>query len=878
MDHAPAPQSYPGQKDRLARLRLKAAAAIGFERVWPALAASLCLIALLIASAWTGWLTALPLSARWALVALVGVAALVLTLWALFKARPTAAEELARIDRDTGLPHRPATALEDSLATPHPDPATRALWEAHRARAIKAAAALKVNPPAPGLAQRDPYALRFAVALLLAVTFFAAGPEKWARLTSLFDAGTATNKAVQTARIDAWVDPPAYTQVPPALLNLMKPGRVTLTMPVNSVLVLRSSDGSSLTPQSAGGLEAIDLPPATDGAREWRWTLKGNAKFSLGNGEIEFVVIPDEKPAIRFVSAPQASTQRDQLTLTYTINDDYGVISAEGRMTRSPALEASAKRKPLIAAPAIPLMLPGAPNREGEAKTTMDVTQHPWAGAEIALTLYAKDEAGQEGQSETVTFTLPQRNFSNPLARALVEQRRDLILDPGAVKMRIEAMRALLIEPARFTPNSAIYLGLRTITNRLVRAKTDADLIAVSELMWEMALALEEGGLSDVEKALKQAQDNLREALERGASPEEMRKLTEDLRRAMDRFMRELAERMQQNPNNQQATPRDMQNMRIVTPRDLRNMLNRMEELARRGETAEAQRLLEQLNEMMRNLQMARPGQMERQRQRAEMEKNLDELDRMTREQQELRDRTFQEGQRRQEEMRRGQRNQRQQQGQRNQGQQQQGQQQQGQQQGQQQNGQPQNGMGENEQSDQLGQRQRQLREQLDALKRRMQEQGMQGEQGLDDAEQAMRDAENALGQGQEGEAVDAQGRALEGLRRGGRNMAQQMQRQQQQGGDPGQESDDPSQYGEGPGGPGEMQGRADNDERNDDPLGRPTPSQEAGDRSKFRQGGRESTLEQRAREVMEELRRRLGDPNRLEAERDYLERLLRMP
>jgi len=83
---------------------------------------------------------------------------------------------------------------------------------------------------------------------------------------------------------------------------------------------------------------------------------------------------------------------------------------------------------------------------------------------------------------------------------------------------------------------------------------------------------------------------------------------------------------------------------------------------------------------------------------------------------------------------------------------------------------------------------------------------------------------------------------------------------------------------GEGPGGPGEAQGRADNDERNDDPLGRPTPSQEAGDRSKFRKGGRESTLEQRAREVMEELRRRLGDPNRLEAERDYLERLLRMP
>lgn len=868
MEQAPAPH------DRLSRLRTKAAAAIGFERVWPAMALSLCLIALIIIGAWSGWLSLLPLALRAGLIGLVLLVAVALPLIALFKARPTAAEELARIDRDTGLPHRPATTLDDTLATPHPDPATRALWAAHRARALKEAAALKVKAPSPGLAQRDPYALRFAVALLLAVTFFAAGQEKWTRLAGLFDAGQAQPSAAIAARIDAWVDPPAYTQVPPAILNLTKPGRLTLTLPVNSVLVLRASDGSNLTPQISGALAPIELAPAADGAREWRWTLTGNAQFSLGNGAIDFIATPDTKPAIRFVSAPQASAQRDQLTLTYTINDDYGVVSAEGRMTRSAALEASAKRKPLIPAPPIPLMLPGAPNREGEAKTALDVTQHPWAGAEVALTLYAKDEAGQEGQSETMLLTLPQRPFTNPLARALVEQRRDLILDPGAVKMRVEAMRALLIEPARFTPNSAIYLGLRTITNRLVRAKSDADLIAVADLMWEMALALEEGGLSDAEKALKQAQENLREALERGASPEEMRKLTEDLRRAMDRFMRELAERMQQNPNQQQANPRDMQNMRIVTPRDLRNMLNRMEELARRGETAEAQRLLEQLNEMMRNLQMARPGQRERQRQQAEMEKNLDELDRMTREQQELRDRTFQEGQRRQEEMRRGQRNQRQQQGQRNQGQQQQGQQQQGQQQGQQQDG-----MGENEQNQQLGQRQRQLREQLDALRKRMQEQGMQGEQGLDDADQAMREAENALGQGQDGEAVDAQGRALEGLRRGGRNMARQMQQQQQQqGGEPGQESDDPSQYGEGPGGPGERQGRADNDERNDDPLGRPTPSQEVGDRSKFRQGGRESTLEQRAREVMEELRRRLGDPNRLEAERDYLERLLRMP
>lgn len=147
-----------------------------------------------------------------------------------------------------------------------------------------------------------------------------------------------------------------------------------------------------------------------------------------------------------------------------------------------------------------------------------------------------------------------------------------------------------------------------------------------------------------------------------------------------------------------------------------------------------------------------------------------------------------------------------------------------------------------------------------------MQQNGMNGEQGLDDAEEAMRQAEGALGQGQDGQAVDAQGRALEGLRRGAQGLAQQMQQ-----GDGTEQAGE----GEGPGGPGSPNRRAQSSEPNDDPLGRPTPSTEAGDRSKFRRAGKGGTLEQRAREVTEELRRRLGDPARPQEELDYLQRLL---
>ena len=118
-----------------------------------------------------------------------------------------------------------------------------------------------------------------------------------------------------------------------------------------------------------------------------------------------------------------------------------------------------------------------------------------------------------------------------------------------------------------------------------------------------------------------------------------------------------------------------------------------------------------------------------------------------------------------------------------------------------------------------------------------------------------MRDAEGSLGQGDGDKAVDGQGRALQNLRRGAQSMAEQMQ------GGP----------GEGPGEPGGPQ--ADAAERTD-PLGRPIRSREYGDDFTVKVPDEIDT--QRARRVLEELRRRFGEPLRPQIELDYIERLLR--
>jgi hypothetical protein len=83
-------------------------------------------------------------------------------------------------------------------------------------------------------------------------------------------------------------------------------------------------------------------------------------------------------------------------------------------------------------------------------------------------------------------------------------------------------------------------------------------------------------------------------------------------------------------------------------------------------------------------------------------------------------------------------------------------------------------------------------------------------------------------------------------------------------------------QDGEGdPNGPGNPQGRAQNDPRNDDPLGRPTRSREFSD-GRVRVPTADESAVERARRILEELRRKLGDPTRPQEELDYFERLLR--
>lgn len=829
----------------------RARLALFWENLWPPLATFATVLGFFLAASWVGlwlWLPPVGRAVGLSLFGLLALAALFPLVWVRW---PSKTDGLNRLDRNSGVLHRPATAVADRLAVTQTDPMSAALWQAHVERAEEAARKVRSGWPSPQFALRDPYALRALAAILVVATFVAAGGDRTRRIAAAFNWQGVVAPA--NYRIDAWVTPPPYTARPPVILAGLRPGETTrLSAPVNvpakSVLVIRATGVSELDLAVKGGLQEDkgDNPtPVAAGSEERRFVIADSGEVTLrgvGNDVTwSFTAIPDRAPTIALAKDPEPQL-RGSLQLSYKLEDDYGVTEAQAVFAlKDPG---NATVRPLYGAPDMPLVLPQSRTRNGAGQTTKDLSEHPWAGVDVLLTLRAHDEGGNEGRSEPFEMRLPERVFAKPLARALIEQRRNLALDANMKARVLVALDALTIAPEKFTPEAGVYLGLRSIFWQLRASKTDDHLREVVARLWQMAVNVEDGNVSDAEAALRAAQDALRQALERGASDEEIKKLMDDLRAALDKFMQALAEQMQRNQNQQQMSRADP-NTRTLRPQDLKNMLDRMENLARSGARDAARRMLDELQSMLENLQTARPGNPMDGEMDDDMMSALDELGNMIRQQQQLRDRTFRQGQDQRRERQRGQRGEQGQQGQ-----------------------QGQQNMGE------LRQNQQALREQLNKLLEQLRQRGMgqqqpgqqgqQGEQGdggmdqLGRAGEAMGDAEGSLGDGNADGAVDSQGRALEALRRGAQGMAQAMQQQ--------------GMMGEGPGQPGRQgQARA---QQETDPLGRPLRGRDYGDDVTVKVPGEIDV--QRARRILEELRRRFADPLRPQLELDYIERLLR--
>ncbi len=578
--------------------------------------------------------------------------------------------------------------------------------------------------------------------------------------------------------------------------------------------------------------------------RNHLYKIVKDGELSVGGQKWTFKITPDSVPQIAFDGLPKP-TPNAALDIAFLASDDYGIAQAWAEI--KPLDEQAKDARPLYPLPEYRLDLPRRNAREAKGTTSRNLSEHPLAGKRVRVTLVARDAAGQEGRSVPQDMILPARQFFNPLAGAVAEQRQVFALNANDLPRAIDLNDAIASFAEETIPNLTHFLLLKSARSRMALARNDDMLRDAAKHLWEIALGIEDGDLSLADRRLRDAQQALSDALDRNAPDEEIAKLMKELREAMQEYMQALAKEAAKNPR--MAANPDQNN--VLRQQDLDRMMNQIENLARSGARDQARQMLSELQRLMNNLQANR-GQQQMGEQNNAMREQMDKLGQLMQEQQKLMDETFKLDQAQRDRMQRGDplqgednelygQDMPQDPGQRGD-----------------ENGQP--SPLDDMTAEQLKEALKQLKQQQDALGKQLGELqkgleslGIKPGKGFGDAKREMEGASGSLGKGQGEPAVGSQGRALQALRDGAQDMMNQMQAQ-----------------GQGPG-----QGVPQYGQNGRDPLGRrqQNAGPDFGDQVKVP----DEIDTQRAREILDEIRRRLGNTLSPEAERQYLERLLDM-
>ena len=330
--------------------------ALFFERLWPRLWIALGIAVIFAALSLAGVWPLVPEIFHKLSVAAIAAAFVAAFVYAVRVPWPHRDEAVRRIERRSGVTHRPASSYEDSVTTFTDNPETAALWSAHKERLARAIERLKVGNPSPRADRYDMFALRALAVLALIPAAMLVQGSFGDRLASAFRFGKPIPG--NETRVDAWVTPPPYTSLPPIMLadgaqsaavqvDDGKPVHKPLIgIPERSLMTLRGTgfknDAIAIEVFSEGSKEPVrtvaDPPKGKNDAAEVRLEIRKSARVRALAGSAElgqwtFDVTPDLPPKIT-LDKNMERTPKGSLKLAYKAEDDYGVASAAAKLSQ----------------------------------------------------------------------------------------------------------------------------------------------------------------------------------------------------------------------------------------------------------------------------------------------------------------------------------------------------------------------------------------------------------------------------------------------------------------------------------------------------------------------------------------------------------------
>lgn len=748
---------------------------------WPSLVRSALPAAVWFTAFAAFWLTGLYTPLAPEIQATIGVvfwAGFVITFLIGLKVWQAPTDDEARDLIDGKIEGRPLSTWTDRPATADANGWT--LWQEHRNRMAELALRQGKVDVRPQWKQADPLYLRFAAPAVLVIAAAVANTAVIERTGKGLFPDYGALFGAHTLKVEAWITPPAYTGTAPFVLT---PGEVAKAPEGSEVTIRIIGPGRPqviVTPDGKGA-DTLDPQPGIDAAYEARVVVKEPMKIAVNfwgeRASFPFTIIDDATPTVSFVEPPKLG-DGDRTEFKYRLADDYGVDKLE-----LIAIRIDTPKGAGVIEDATPIETITLSPKEEEGDFSQDLVRHRWAGLDLKVKLRATDAAGQVAESEAVDFRLPDKIFLQPNARMAAEARQILLRNweeyttpenaanftavpgtgydaiavaaanrlswaPKEIKRSVMVLDAITWRPEDYFQDPLIYAGLRSARGVIESAASREEAETAGDLLWDIALRAEFGSLADATAALEAARRALEEALRRGASEEEIKRLMDMYEQAIENYLAaQMAEALRNGNVNQDGGQQQggMQGGgQQMGDSELNRMLQALRDLAETGARDQARQLLNDMQRMldqMQNMQiqMGRGGggQQEEGPMSRALNRALQDTNRALNDQRDLNDQTEE--------------------AQRNGGQ----------------NGQ------------QLADQQRQLRERLEQQMRsgggQPQQQGQQGQGG-----------QQQQGQGQQGQGQQGQGN----------QPGQQQGQQQGQGGQSGQGGQQPGQQpGQGQGG-----------------------------------------------------------------------------
>lgn len=558
--------------------------------------------------------------------------------------RPSMKEVRRAVEKQSGLLHRPLEAILDRPITTSPE--TAALWAKYQARLKGLWSRTKIHRPHADIAAHDKYSLRYIALALLLLGLAIGQRETLFRITQALNPDIKGYLRMNAGALDVWIEPPEYTNENPIFLATTQLGAAGVNggvqVPENSILKVRIGGLASAPVLSYGSLE----PTFTEAAPksftlEMPLTQSGILKLTKWKfrtlGEWPITVLKDKPPAIVLLKAEP--TKRDRLQLIYTAKDDYRIKEVYGSI--SPTQELIK----VFGTKTVDFNIPLPETAQDEKTFITDMTSHPWAGSEVVLVLNAKDDTGQTGQSAPQKILLPERQFTNPVAKKIIAERRKLIWYNNVLtrKVSAQALADIVSNPDGYKWDKIVFLGLGMSYKRLIYDGSEAAAESIVPLLWDLAIRVEDGGLALAQRELSDALAKLAEKLkDKNASKEEIADLMAEVQRKMREYSQNLAQEMRQRMLEGKQAPQISQELadRIMKNIDMDKLMKQMEELTSGSEAEQMQKLAEYMKNSVDRMDSKRMDKMQ-QGQKSAME-GLEELQKLIERQQQLIDKTQQ--------------------------------------------------------------------------------------------------------------------------------------------------------------------------------------------------------------------------------------------